>query len=274
MRFFQVGTATFGSGELVLIAGPCVIEGRDFLMRHVEAIKQITNRLGIPFILKSSYDKANRTSLMSYRGPGIELGLVILQEVKAQFGLPVLTDVHSVAEVPMAAEVADILQIPAFLCRQTDLLTEAGGQGCAVNIKRGQFMPPWAMEQAAEKVRAAGCGKILLTERGSCFGYSDLIVDFRSLVTMRQLGYPVGFDATHSTQRMSATEVSGGQPEFIPALARAAVAVGVDALFVEVHENPAQARSDAATQFPLCELERLLRKLIEIHKEANEGERS
>lgn len=262
MNSFSIGNITFGGGALVLIAGPCVVENRESALRHAEALRTLTDRLGIPFIYKSSYDKANRTSLMSYRGPGIELGLTILQEVKAQFGVPILTDVHSVAEVPMVAEVADVLQIPAFLCRQTDLLTEAGGTGRAVNIKRGQFMPPGAMEQAVEKVRSTGNKRILLTERGSCFGYSDLVVDFRSLVIMREFGYPVVFDATHSVQMMSETHVSGGQSKFIPVLVRAAVAVGIDGLFMEVHENPLVARSDAATQFPLGKLQELLQHLL------------
>lgn len=266
MKSFSVGNVTFGCGELVLIAGPCVIEGRDFLLRHAEKVKDITGRLGIPFILKSSYDKANRTSLGSYRGPGIEKGLEILAEVKKETGVPVLTDVHSVSEVPMVAEVADILQIPAFLCRQTDLLTEAGGCGKAVNIKRGQFLPPEAMQHAADKVRAAGCDKILLTERGSCFGYSDLVVDMRSLVVMRELGYPVAFDATHSVQGISsAGAVSGGQRNYIAALAQAAVAVGIDALFMEVHQSPQAALSDSAIQFPLDQLSSLLQDLLKIH---------
>ena len=259
----------FGCGSLVLIAGPCVIENRDSAMRHAEKIKDIADKLGLEYVYKSSYDKANRTSLMSYRGPGIELGLVILQEVKAQFGIPVLTDVHSVAEVPMVAEVADILQIPAFLCRQTDLLTEAGGAGRAVNIKKGQWMAPWDMEHAAVKVRAAGCGSILLTERGVSFGNNDLVVDFRSLPIMRRLGYPVVFDATHSVQAPGSRGTSsGGSPEFIPALARAAVAVGIDGLFMEVHENPVAAKSDAAIQFPLDKLEGLLRHLVVLHEAA------
>lgn len=265
MISFRAGNITFGDGSLVLIAGPCVIEGRDSALRHAEHISRIARKLGLSYIYKSSYDKANRTSLMSYRGPGIERGLAILADVKESFNLPILTDVHSVAEVPMAAEIADILQVPAFLCRQTDLLTEVGFSDKVVNLKRGQFMPPWAMAQAAEKVRTAGCNRILLTERGTCFGHSDLVVDFRSLVIMRQLGYPVVFDATHSVQQMSTGEVSGGQSEFIPTLARAAVAVGIDGLFMEVHENPPSALSDAATQFPLRGLEELLRQLVVLH---------
>lgn len=270
MNSFSVGSdVAFGCGSLVLIAGPCVIENRDSAMRHAEKIKGIADKLGLEYVYKSSYDKANRTSLMSYRGPGIELGLVILQEIKAQFDVPVLTDVHSVAEVPMVAEVADILQIPAFLCRQTDLLTEAGGSGRAVNIKKGQFLAPWDMKYAAGKVRAAGCRNILLTERGVSFGHNDLTVDFRSLPVMRGLGYPVVFDATHSVQAPGGRgSSSGGSPEFIPALARAAVAVGIDGLFMEVHEDPAAAKSDPATQFPLEKLEGLLRQLIVLHEAA------
>lgn len=262
---------TFGCGDLVLIAGPCVIENRDSALRHAEAISGIASKLSLPYIYKSSYDKANRTSLLSYRGLGIELGLVILQEVKTQFGIPVLTDVHSVAEVPMVAEVADILQIPAFLCRQTDLLTEAGGAGRIVNIKKGQWMAPRDMKYAAEKVRMAGCQRVLLTERGVSFGYNDLIVDFRSLPIMRELGYPVVFDATHSVQAPGGrSSSSGGTPEFIPALARAAVAVGIDGLFMEVHENPAEAKSDAAIQFPLEKLEKLLQQLVVLHEAGRE----
>lgn len=269
MNSFSVASVTFGCGDLVLIAGPCVIEGRESALRHAEQIKDIADKLGVPYVYKSSYDKANRTSLTSYRGPGIELGLVILQEVKTQFGVPILTDVHSLAEVPMVAEVADILQIPAFLCRQTDLLTEAGGAGRCVNIKKGQWMSPWDMEHAAAKVWTAGCKQILLTERGICYGHNDLTVDFRSLPIMRQLGYPVIFDATHSVQAPGGRGTSsGGSPEFIPALARAAVAVGIDGLFMEVHERLQDAKSDAATQFPLCELEGLLSKLMVLHEAA------
>lgn len=259
-----IGPLRCGGGRpFVLIAGPCVIESRDSALRHAEALRELTDRLGAPFIYKSSYDKANRTSRTSFRGLGIHEGLAILSEVKRETGVLVLTDVHAPEEAALAAEVVDVLQIPAFLCRQTDLLVAAGRSGRVVNIKKGQFLAPWDMEHAAEKVAATGNRKILLTERGCSFGYNNLVSDFRALPIMARTGYPVVYDATHSVQLPGGQGgVSGGQREFIAPLARAAVAVGVDGLFMEVHEEPARALSDSATVFPLAQLESLLRVLL------------
>jgi 2-dehydro-3-deoxyphosphooctonate aldolase (KDO 8-P synthase) len=232
-------------------------------LRHAEALRGLTARLSIPFIYKSSYDKANRTSGSSFRGLGTEEGLRILAEVRQETGAPVLTDIHSPEEVALAAEVVDVLQVPAFLCRQTDLLIAAGKSGRVVNIKKGQFLAPWDMTHAAEKVASTGNCNILLTERGCSFGYNNLVSDFRSLPIMARTGYPVIYDATHSVQLPGGQGgMSGGQREFIAPLARAAVAVGVDGLFMEVHEEPARALSDSATVFPLAQLESLLHVLL------------
>lgn len=250
-----------GGRPFVLFAGPCVIENRDMILSTAEQIKDICGRLSVPVIFKSSYKKANRTSLTSYFGPGEEEGLRILQSVKDELGMPIITDIHTESEAEMAAGVADVLQIPAFLSRQTELLLAAGKTGRAVNIKKGQFLAPEDMKHAAGKVASTGNNNILLTERGTTFGYHNLVVDMRSLVIMSSLGYPVVMDATHSVQLPSTGGVSGGQPAFIPALARAAVAVGIDALFMEVHPDPQNALSDAQSQFPLSELEALLKKL-------------
>jgi 2-dehydro-3-deoxyphosphooctonate aldolase (KDO 8-P synthase) len=232
-----------------------------------EAIRKEASKLGIPCIFKASYDKANRTSLKSFRGPGLEEGLRILRKVRESTGLPVLTDVHEVTDVVPVAEAVDVVQIPAFLCRQTDLLVEAARCAQAVNIKKGQFVSPWAMRHAVEKVRQSGNNNVFLTERGSSFGYNNLVVDMRSLAIMRQFA-PVVFDATHSVQLPSAgangQAVSGGQPEFIPVLARAAVAAGVDGIFMEVHDNPAQAKSDGANALPLDRLHDILTELLAI----------
>ena len=263
-RIVAIGSIRCGGGSpLVFIAGPCVVENRDSALRHAEALRGLTGRLGVPFIYKSSYDKANRTSGASFRGLGMQEGLRILAEVKQETGVPVLTDIHSPEEAAMSAEVADILQIPAFLCRQTDLLLAAGNSGRVVNIKKGQFLAPWDMVHAAEKVASTGNCGILLTERGCSFGYNNLVSDFRSLPIMAQTGYPVIYDATHSVQLPGGQgDMSSGQREFIAPLARAAVAVGVDGLFMEVHEAPARALSDSATVFPLAQLESLLRVLL------------
>ena len=262
----QIGPLLCGGGRpFVLIAGPCVVESRDSALFHAQALRTLTDRLGIPFIYKSSYDKANRTSRDSFRGLGIDTALNILAEVKRETGVLVLTDVHTADEVSAAAEVADVLQIPAFLCRQTDLLLAAGYSGRAVNIKKGQFLAPWDMEHAATKVASTGNSRILLTERGATFGYNNLVSDFRALPLMARLGYPVVFDATHSVQLPGGMGgQSGGQREFIAPLARAAVAVGVDGLFMEVHQEPEKALSDSATVFPLAELESLLRVLLSL----------
>src|SRR6202162_6254181 len=235
---FQVGDVRIGSGDLFLIAGPCVIESEEHAIRMAEIIKGVTRALGIPFIFKASYDKANRTSIRSFRGPGIKEGLRILKKVKDEVHVPILTDVHETADVAKVAEVADILQIPAFLCRQTDLVVAAAMTDRVVNIKKGQFVSPWDMRHIVEKCRAAGNDKVFVTERGSSFGYNNLVVDMRSLAIMRKFA-PVVFDATHSVQLPSSAAdgdhaVSGGQPEFIPVLARAAVAAGVDGVFIGV----------------------------------------
>lgn len=253
--------------RLFLIAGPCVIEGRDFLMRHAETLKEITSSLGIPFIFKSSYRKANRNALSSFTGLGIERGLAILAEVKREFDVPILSDVHEVAEISMASEVCDVLQIPAFLSRQTDLLVTAGLSQKVVNIKKAQWMSGSDMVHAAAKVRSAGNANILLTERGTSFGYHNNVVDFRNLVLMKETGYPVVYDATHSVQLPSANgSTSGGDRRFIAPLAHAAVAIGVSGIFCEVHENPPAALSDSATQWPVSELKGLLESLLRIRE--------
>ena len=264
---FQVEGVRIGSGNLFLIAGPCVIESEKHALFMAEVIKGVTRALNVPFIFKASYDKANRTSMRSFRGPGLVEGLRILKKVKAEVHVPVLTDVHETADVAKVAEVADVLQIPAFLCRQTDLIIAAAMSERAVNIKKGQFVSPWDMRHAVEKVRESGNNNIFLTERGSSFGYNNLVVDMRSLAIMRQFA-PVVFDATHSVQLPSAgadgRPVSGGQPEFIPLLSRAAVAAGVDGVFMEVHDNPAAAKSDGANALDLKNLEAVLTELLAI----------
>ena len=264
---FQVGNAVIGGGNLFLIAGPCVIESEDHAIRMAEIIKGVTRSLSFPFIFKASYDKANRTSLKSFRGPGVSEGVRILNRIKKEVGLPVLTDVHEAADVPRVAEVVDILQIPAFLCRQTDLIVAAAKSGRVVNIKKGQFVSPWDMKHAITKCREAGNNRVFVTERGSSFGYNNLVVDMRSVAIMRRFA-PVVFDATHSVQLPSASHaddngaaVSGGEPEFIPVLARAAVAAGVDGVFMEVHDNPQQAKSDGANALESTKLRGVLKEL-------------
>ena len=270
---FQVGDVHIGSRNLFLIAGPCVIESEEHAIRMAEIIKGVTRALGFPFIFKASYDKANRTSIRSFRGPGIKEGLRILKKIKDDLQLPVLTDVHEVADVAKVAEVVDILQIPAFLCRQTDLVVAAALSGRAVNIKKGQFVSPWDMRHAVEKCREAGNTQVFLTERGTSFGYNNLVVDMRSLSIMRKFA-PVVFDATHSVQlpsaqadeRSAAVAVSGGQPEFIPVLARAAVAAGVDGVFLEVHDKPKEAKSDGANALESTKLREVLKELLAVKK--------
>jgi len=265
---FEIGPVHVGAGQLFLIAGPCVIESEAHARIMAEAIQRITADLGIPYIFKASYDKANRTSLKSYRGPGLVEGLRILKALAADTGLPVLTDVHEASHCEPVAEAVDVLQIPAFLCRQTDLLVAAGKTGRAVNIKKGQFVSPWDMAHPVEKVRSTGNERVFLTERGSSFGYNTLVVDLRSLPIMRKLA-PVVFDGTHSVQQPSAANgVSGGEPQFIPMLARAAVAAGVDGLFLEVHDDPANAKSDGANALDLKLLKPLLERLLAIHHAA------
>ncbi len=252
-----------GDNPLVLIAGPCVIENKEHTLALARALQEITARVGVGLVFKASYDKANRTSVKSYRGPGIDEGLKILRAVKEETGLPVVSDVHDISQVKAAAEVLDIMQIPAFLSRQTDLLVAVGDTGRIVNIKKGQFQAPWDMENAIGKVLSTGNEQILLTERGSCFGYNNLVSDMRSLVIMRQTGCPVVFDATHSVQLPGgAGTTSSGQREFVAPLSRAAVATGVDALFWEVHENPAEALCDGPNSLPLDVVEVLLRQML------------
>jgi 2-dehydro-3-deoxyphosphooctonate aldolase (KDO 8-P synthase) len=260
------GSSGAGAGRLFLIAGPCVIESEGHARKMADAIQRITADLDVPYIFKASYDKANRTSVKSFRGPGLLEGTRILARLARETGLPVLTDVHEPAHCEVAAEAADVLQIPAFLCRQTDLLVAAGKTGRGVNIKKGQFVAPWDMTHPVEKVRSTGNERVFLTERGSSFGYNNLVVDFRSLAIMRGLA-PVVFDGTHSVQQPSAANgVSGGQPEFIPLLARAAVAAGVDGLFLEVHDDPANAKSDGANALNLNLLKPLLETLLAIRE--------
>ncbi len=266
---FQVGNVEIGGGELFLIAGPCVIESEEHALKMAESIAGVCRALRLPYIFKASYDKANRTSIKSYRGPGVAAGLRILHKIAARVKIPVLTDVHEAADVPRVAEVVDVLQIPAFLCRQTDLIVAAARSGRAVNLKKGQFVSPWDMRHAVEKARQSGNQRVFLTERGSSFGYNNLVVDMRSLPVMREFA-PVVFDATHSVQLPSAgadgQAVTGGQPQFIPVLARAAVAAGVDGIFIEVHDNPAQAKSDGPNALELSRLRGVLEQLLAVRK--------
>jgi len=275
--FFKVGRVEIGGGEMFLIAGPCVVESEAHAIKMAESIAGVCKALRLPFIFKASYDKANRTSLRSFRGLGISTGLRILQEVKRQVRVPVLTDVHEAVDVQRVAEVADVLQIPAFLCRQTDLIVAAAKSGRAVNIKKGQFVAPWDMRHAVDKARDSGAERVFVTERGASFGYNNLVVDMRSLPIMRAFA-PVVFDATHSVQLPSAADkagrgpgrdrvaVSGGQPQFIPVLARAAVAAGVDGVFMEVHDDPKNAKSDGANALDLKKLREVLKELIAVRK--------
>jgi len=268
---FQVEGVHVGSGNLFLIAGPCVIESEKHAIFMAEVIKGVTRSLNFPFIFKASYDKANRTSVRSFRGPGLAEGLRILKKVKEEVHVPVLTDVHETGDVGKVSEVADVLQIPAFLCRQTDLIVAAAMSERVVNIKKGQFVSPWDMKHAVEKCRTAGNDRVFVTERGSSFGYNNLVVDMRSLAIMRKFA-PVVFDATHSVQLPSSTHgdedggaVSGGQPEFIPVLARAAVAAGVDGAFMEVHDNPKEAKSDGANALVSTKLREVLKEMQAVH---------
>jgi 2-dehydro-3-deoxyphosphooctonate aldolase (KDO 8-P synthase) len=253
-------TIIIGQGQpLALIAGPCVLESRDLVFRIAEAVVEITGALGMPYIFKGSFDKANRTSISGARGPGLDEGLQLLADVRREFGVPVCTDFHEPAQAAVLAEVVDLLQVPAFLCRQTDMLLAAAATGKATSVKKGQFLAPWDMKNVVDKFVAAGNTQLLLTERGASFGYNNLIVDMRSLAVMRGLGYPVIFDATHSAQLPGGTgTATGGQREFIPAMVRGAVGVGVDALFMEVHPEPEKGMSDATTMWPLGQLREVL----------------
>ena len=251
---------------LVFIAGPCVIESHESCLKLADKLKTIFQAKKLPFIFKASYDKANRTSVNSYRGPGVKEGIKILTDIKKRLDLPILSDVHSEEEIPIVSETLDIIQIPAFLCRQTDLILAAAKTGKPINIKKGQFLAPWDMKAVVEKVRSTGNEQILLTERGTCFGYNNLVSDMRSLVIMRELGYPVIYDATHSVQLPGGQgNVSGGERSMVMPLARAAVATGCDGLFLEVHENPEKALSDAATMLLIEALPNLLDQVLEIH---------
>lgn len=258
LRDFIIGN----NHPFVFIGGPCVIESESHTLAIAEKMSSITGELGIPFIFKSSFDKANRSSIASFRGPGLDEGLRILERVKNEIGVPVLSDIHNEAQINQAAEALDIIQIPAFLCRQTDLITSAAKKRIIINVKKGQFMAPWDIKEVIKKVESQGNHKILLTERGSSFGYNNLVSDMRSLVIMKDLGYPVVFDATHSVQLPGGLGyASGGQSEFIPYLSRAAIAVGVAALFIEVHDNPKEAKCDAPNVLDLKLLRELLIKI-------------
>ena len=269
----QISDFVVGNGDLVMIAGPCVIESAETTLAIARILRDYARELALPLIFKASYDKANRTALTSFRGPGLAAGLEILARVKSEVGLPVLSDVHQVSEVEPAARVLDVLQIPAFLCRQTDLLVAAAETGKVVNVKKGQFLAPWDMKPVVDKIFSTGNRKVLLTERGAMFGYNNLVVDFRSLPILRNLGCPVVLDVTHSVQLPGGQGTcSGGQREYIPLLARAGVAAGVDALFLEVHPDPEHALCDGPNSLPLAEVLPLWRRLKALHHLAREQE--
>ena len=270
----KAGDAVFGGPALVLIAGPCVIESYDSCIRHATRLAEIARRARLPFVFKSSFDKANRSSPGSFRGPGMVSGLEILARVKREAGVAVITDIHEPLQAAPTAQVVDIIQIPALLSRQTDLIDAAAKTGCVVNIKKGQFLAPWDMKGAVAKAETAGTNRIILTERGFSFGYNNLVSDMRSLVIMRGFGYPVVFDATHSAQLPGAGEggkSSGGQREFVAPLARAAVAAGIDGIFMEVHEDPDRALSDGPNSYRLDDLPALLETLKRLHHVAHEA---
>ncbi|PLX96844.1 MAG: 3-deoxy-8-phosphooctulonate synthase [Desulfuromonas sp.] len=264
VREVKVGKVVFGDPHpFALVAGPCVLEDLDTTLHIAESLKKLTDQLGIGFVFKASYDKANRTSVTSFRGPGIDAGLEMLAKIKAEFDVPVVSDVHDVTQVAAAAEVLDIIQIPAFLCRQTDLLVAAGNSGRVVNVKKGQFQAPWDMKHVVGKVASTGNDQIILTERGSSFGYNNLVVDMRSLIIMRELGQPVIFDATHAVQLPGGADgASAGQREYVAALSRAAVATGIDGLFWEVHPDPECARCDGPNSLYLKDLQPILESLL------------
>jgi 2-dehydro-3-deoxyphosphooctonate aldolase (KDO 8-P synthase) len=271
MNSFQVENVTFGGGNLSFILGPCVVESLEHAMKMGTSIKTICERVGVGFVYKSSFDKANRSSIESFRGGGLEFGLDVLKTVKAELNVPVITDVHEPDQAEKAAAVVDMLQIPAFLCRQTDLLVASARTGKAVNVKKGQFLAPWDAKNIVEKLNQAGCERVLLTERGSSFGYNNLVVDFKSFPIMREFGVPVVFDVTHSLQLPGGLgKATGGLAQYIENFARAGVACGVDAVFMEVHDNPSVAPSDGPNQLPLGKLEGLLTKLKQIHELVSE----
>jgi 2-dehydro-3-deoxyphosphooctonate aldolase (KDO 8-P synthase) len=270
-NLIKTGDIVIGRGSpLVLISGPCVIENYETTREIAGILKEITSKLEMPFIFKASYDKANRTSISAFRGPGLNDGLRVLKDIKEELGIPVLSDVHRISEIPAAARVLDIIQIPAFLCRQTDVIIEVAKTGKPVNVKKGQFLAPWDIANVAEKIISAGNRRILITERGTMFGYNNLVVDFRSFMIMRKIGYPVIFDATHSVQLPGgAGASSGGQREYAPMLARAAAAAGVDGIFMEVHSNPDKALCDGPNSLKLDTIDELLPQLKSIHTIAN-----
>lgn len=262
---FKIGSATIGGKNLLLILGPCVLESEKSAFRAARRLEEITKQLRVPFIFKASYDKANRTSSRSFRGLGAREGCAILGAIRRELGVPVTTDVHSPSEVDVAAEHVDLLQIPAFLCRQTDLISSAGQSGCAVNVKKGQFLSPWEVAPIAEKLRRSGCRKFFFTERGSTFGYNNLVADMRSIPWIQKQGFHVVFDATHSVQRPGGGgDRTTGDGELAPVLASAAVAAGADGVFLETHERPSQAPSDGPNQIPLAQMPNVLRKLMAI----------
>ena len=267
MKIVSIKNVTFGEDGLGLIAGPCVIESREHSLKIANAIQEITEKVGIRFIFKNSFDKANRSTFSSYRGLGIDEGLSILSDVKNQTGLPVLTDIHEASQANSVADVADVLQIPALLCRQTDLLVAAAKTGKPVNVKKGQFLSPWDMKNVVEKLEISGCETILVTDRGTQFGYNNLVADMRAIPIMQEFDHPVIFDATHSAQLPGGGTTTGGMREMIPTLAKSAVAAGCEGIFMEVHDNVLEAKSDASTQWPLDKLESLLLELKAI-KEA------
>ncbi len=264
----KAGNVTFsGKAPFVLIAGPCVIEDRASTIRMAGDLVKLTRRLGIPYVFKASYDKANRTSIGSFRGPGLEEGLDILAEVKERFSVPVLSDVHDMNEMPLAEKVLDIIQIPAFLCRQTSLVVRAAESGRVVNVKKGQFLAPWDVKAIVKKVEAAGCKKLLLTERGVSFGYNNLVTDFTSLEIMASTGYPVVYDVTHSVQQPGGLgHATGGRSECIPLLSRCGIAAGVAAIFMETHTDPKKALSDGPNMLPISRLEPLLKTMVKIDR--------
>lgn len=267
-KLVNIKNISVGKGcPLVFIAGPCVIESYESCLKLAEKMKIVFESQKISFIFKASYDKANRTSVNSYRGPGVKEGMKILSDIKKRLDIPVLSDVHCKEDIPTVAGILDVIQIPAFLCRQTDLILSAGKTGKPINIKKGQFLAPWDMKAVVEKIQSTGNEDILLTERGTCFGYNNLVSDMRSLVIMRELGYPVIYDATHSVQLPGGQgNASGGERNMVAPLARAAVATGCDGVFLEVHETPEKALSDASTMLPLKDLSVLLKQVLEIHK--------
>lgn len=270
VKSFKVGNVTFGDGRLTIIAGPCVVESYEHALMMARECKERARRAGLDYVFKSSFDKANRSSIKGFRGPGMEEGLAVLKRVKEETGVPVLTDVHEVSQVESVAEVADILQIPAFLCRQTDLITAAVRTGRAVNVKKGQFLAPQDARNIVEKAQSAGGSKLLLTERGTSFGYNNLVVDMRAFPIMREFGVPIVFDVTHSLQLPGGLgHATGGLSQYIEPLARAGVACGVDAVFMEVHDQPERAPSDGPNMLPLARMEALLLMLREIHELVN-----